>query len=799
MEQNSFGYWLKLKRKALDLTREELAKQVGYSAATIRKIEDEERYPSAQVVERLADVFKIPQNERTDFLRFARGNWKSAPVDKREEERTWRASGKSPRSNIPATTTSLIAREKEIALVREYLSGDDIRLVTLMGPPGIGKTRLSIEVARASLHDFPDGVFFVPLALLDDPNSIPSTIIPALGYMESGRNAPEDQLKESIGQKQMLIVLDNCEHLVEGAASISSQLLSACPGLKILATSRESFRIPGEWLYHVPAFDTPIESDIIHLNNASDFPALMLFVERARAVRSEFKLTADNIRTIAAICAHLDGLPLVIELIAARMRLMSPQALLERLSAQFVLTADGMRAPSERQKTLRNAIEWSYNLLSAEEQKLFAYLSVFSGGFTLGDVEAIFAHTVTEKPVPELLTLLLDKSLIRRVANESNEDHNEDRYEVLVTIREYALERLRQSGEETEVRNWHLAYFLGLAEKAGRELYGHNQLEWVSRLRLTRNNLRAALDWALETEQTESALQIARNLDWFWHICSDFVEAAQWVLRLLELPDVTLYPQAHAGVLAQLQHYKQVLGNYFAAQTQKGEARSYAEQSLSIARAHNDIHNSAYALSMIGLSLIIEKKFAEAQPVLEESSTLFQQSQDEWGYAYVVFLIGWSSFVQNDFAPALPIMEQACAIFKKLGERHFMSVSLRFIGTTRIRLGETRQGVEALRDSLTIAQQLGSKYEIAGAFYRLGQASQYLGNPTRAVSLFWAAKTAFNTLTSGMWTQGMDAEFETVLARCRAELGEPAFSEAVERGRAMTMEQAIEYALEDSP
>lgn len=245
MEQQSFGSWLKLKRKALDLTREDLAKQVGYSAATIRKIEDEERHPSTQVVERLAEILKIPQNERTDFLRFARGDLKSAPVEI-DETLPWRTSGKSPRSNIPATATSLIAREQELSLVREYLTKDDIRLVTLMGPPGIGKMRLSIEVARASSHDFPDGVFFVPLALLDNPNSIPSAIIQVLGYMENGHLSVEDQLVKGIGDKRMLIVLDNCEHLIDALAAFAFGILSACSRLKMLATSRESFRIPGE-------------------------------------------------------------------------------------------------------------------------------------------------------------------------------------------------------------------------------------------------------------------------------------------------------------------------------------------------------------------------------------------------------------------------------------------------------------------------------------------------------------------------------------------------------------------------
>ena len=688
----------------------------------------------------------------------------------------------------------MIAREKEIALVREYLSSDDIRLVTLMGPPGIGKTRLSIEVARASLDNFPDGVFFVPLALLDHPNSIASAIIQALGYMESGSNSPEDQLKESMGNKQMLIVLDNCEHLIEEVASISSQLLSACPGLEILATSRESFRIPGEWLYHVPAFDIPIESDTINLDNASDFPALMLFVERARAVRPDFKLTTDNIQTIAAICAHLDGLPLVIELIAARMRLMSPQALLERLSGQFVLTADGMRAPSERQKTLQNAIDWSYRLLSEQEQKLFLYLSVFSGGFTLADAEAIFARRFTKPSVPELLTLLLDKSLIQRLSNEAGEDQ----YEMLVTIQEYARERLQQTSEEAEVRNQHLAYFLRLAEHANPELYGHNQLEWLNRLSATRDNLRAALDWAIETKQTRSALDMARKLDWFWFIRSDHVEAAQSLLRVLEMPIVSSYPEAHAEILAQLEHHKHVLGNYIAAQLGESGTATFAKQALSIARAHNDVHNSARALAMIGLIMINVNSFVEAQSALEESRKLFQEVQDEWGDAYSFFVLGYKSFVQNDLASALPIMEQAYAIFKKLGERLFMCVALRYIGITRIKLHNIKQGIEALRDALNTAHQVGSKYETAATFYRWGQAAQYLGDPARTVSLFWAAKKAHDTIGMGIWTQGLDAEFETVLEQCRVVLGEAAFVEAVEQGRAMTMEQAIAFALGES-
>jgi predicted ATPase len=335
---------------------------------------------------------------------------------------------------------------------------------TLIGPPGMGKTRLSIEAARQALSDFADSVFFVGLAALDDPKLIAPTVRQALGYVEDPKLPADQQLVQAIGNKQLLIVLDNCEHLIEGVALLASDLLSTCPQIKIIATSRESLRIPGEWLYSVPTLGIPEENVPFDLETASRFPVLMLFAERARAVRSDFVLTTDNVRTISTICRHLDGLPLAIELIAARMRLMPPQALLERLSGQFILTADGMRSTSERQKTLNNAIRWSYNLLSEEEQKVFAYLSVFSGGFTLEAAEAMFWQTFTGKSVSDLVASLLDKSLLQRALESAA--RLEARYTMLVTIQEFARERLLEMGDAAEIRDRHLTYFCELAEQA---------------------------------------------------------------------------------------------------------------------------------------------------------------------------------------------------------------------------------------------------------------------------------------------------------------------------------------------
>lgn len=794
MEQHSFGHWLRLKRKALDLTREGLAERVGYSAATIRKIEAEERRPSAQMVERLADLFHLPLDERAAFLRFARGDWRVAPPEHLFQLTIAGLPSDFPplntlthRHNLPAQMTSFIAREAEIALILEYLAKDDIRLVTLIGPPGIGKTRLSIEAARAALQDFPDGVFFVALAPLEDPNLIAAATAEALGYVGAKNISTMEQIKEGIADKNLLLVLDNCEHLIDAVASLTFDLLSACAHLKILATSRESLRISGEWLYAIPAFDLPTESSSMNVENAFEHPALRLFAERARAVRSDFSLNEDNIKTVTAICARLDGLPLVIELIAARMRLMSPQALLARLSGRFVLTADGMRAASERQKTLNNAINWSYQLLPPEEQKLFAYLSVFSGGFTLETAEAMFTQKVTEKPLPTLIALLLNKSLLELVSD--FEESSEVRYTMLATIREFARARLREMGEETESRNLHLEHFLGLAEKADSELRGHNQLLWLSRLSAAHDNLRAALAWAIETKQTEIALQMARTLDWFWFVRSDHNEGRHWLQRVLALPDTVLYPELHSEILTQLAHHTWL-------QVGAEQARPFAESALSLARAHSDKHNTAKALAILGLVMVFENSFVVASSYLEESKVLFQEVNDQWGFAHAVMCLGTQSHIQQDWAASLILYKQVLQRFRDMGDRFFQGVALRFIGDLEMKLGNLESGVVALRKSLILSQQLDSKFEIGQTLWRCAEAVQRLEKPAHAVCLYSATNKVLDSI--GAWTEGDKSVIENDLAACRAALTEAEFEAALEQGRGMTTEQAIAYAFESS-
>lgn len=520
MAEVSFGEWLKRRRMAAGWTQAQLALQISCSTSALKKIEREERRPSTQIVQRIADIFDIAPQEQPRFLRFARGD-SQAEFSEILEDAPWRTPTRSASSNLPATPSSLIGRDLEIAAVRDYLVSDGIRLVTLIGPPGIGKTRLSIESARTASLDFPDGVFFVALAPLNDPTLLAVTVAQALGYVGVRNRSAAEQLKEGIGDKPILIVLDNCEHLIEDVARLASLLLSACSQVRILATSRESLRISGEWLYPVPALEAPREPVSTELQTASNFPALALFVERARAVRPDFDLNSENINAVSAICTRLDGLPLAIELIAARVRLMPPKALLERLDDQFILSADGMRAASTRQNTLRNAIGWSYNLLSQEEQELFAYLSVFSGRFTLKIAEKIFSEKGAARSVGALIASLFDKSLLQRALPARGEAG----LTMLVTIRQFALDQLRQMGKEANVRNRHLAYLIDVAASAEQEMRGARQIEWLRRLDALSDDLRAALEWAIETRQTQPALQLARKLHWYWFVRGDYTGA----------------------------------------------------------------------------------------------------------------------------------------------------------------------------------------------------------------------------------------------------------------------------------
>ncbi|HSL47060.1 MAG TPA: tetratricopeptide repeat protein [Anaerolineales bacterium] len=780
----------------------------------------------------------------------------------------WVTPSKS-RSNLPAPTTSLVGREQETLAIREYLHRADIRLLTLSGPPGIGKTRLGLEVAHVSLFDFSDGVFFVPLAPISDPALISLTVAQALGFVEVKLNTPLERLKTDIGGKQLLLVLDNLEHIIEGAALLISDLLSACPRLKILTTSREVLRVPGEWLYPVPTLGIPAQTQLHSLSpeEVSQYTALTLFAERARAARSDFVLDTDNLSTVAAICTKLDGLPLAIELIAARIRVMSPQALLAKLHNQFVLFADGMRAVPARQKTLHNAITWSYNLLSPDEQTLFVRLSVFSGGFTLEAAEAVFSQG-TNKPVSDLIALLLDKSLLQRTLDV----RGKPRFHMLVTIRQFAMDHLYPGGEEGEVRDWHLAYFLDIAEQADGKIPGLHQQDWLRRLGVDHDNFRSALEWCIYAQKTETALRLLNALCWAWMEREHFGEMYTWLDKVRTLPDLEGYPELYAGLLNYIGLMYWLSGGFDAAQSVLEE--SHAVWSGLDIDGERGLAEALCILGIIALSSGGDRQ--KARSFYEQSQKMYRKNGEKWSIAVDIVNLNWFVDEQNPAMAILLLDPGELDSYQKLG--HFWEIlgqvqvlgyfflrrrsyekayyflnqqlkidtSIQFMQGVVVGLGnlgdlqryqdhyeqathyyeeslaisrEHRQDTESLSlyglgmvalhhkdyrvanqhfiDYFKTAWQLDEHIRACDFLLASAAIAAGLNHPKRAAKLYGAA-LALCDLMEYRVVPFDHAEFDWHVHIALNQLGETVFEALTAKGRAMTMEQAIDYALETS-
>jgi predicted ATPase len=737
-----------------------------------------------QIIERLAEILNIPPNEQKRFLRYARGELKYAMKD-RIEETPWQATA-STRTNLPGSVTALIGRESELAEIRAYLMRAEVRLVTLIGPPGIGKTRLSIEAAGQSLSDFPDGVFFVALALLEDSSLIAFTTLQALGYVESKKLPADRQLLEGIGDKRMLIVLDNCEHLVQEAATFAAGFLSACPRLKIITTSRESLHILGEWLYTVPPLELPDRNSPMDVESAAQYPALTLFTERARAVQSDFALTAENIKTVSTICAQLDGLPLVIELIAAQLRLLSPQSLLERLNDRFILSAEGMRNASARQISLSQAIGWSYDSLTPDEQKLFAYLSVFSRRFTLPVAESIFSRHFAVKSVSDLIASLLDKSLLQR----SSDSRSEVRLTMLVTIHHFALERLRQMSEEIEIRNSHLAYFLDLAGQTDKEIHGPNQLEWINRAENELDNFRAAIGWALESQDADAGLRIASKLSFFCIVRGYLRDGIGWLEKTLA--------QSRGASAASKAEALRWLGGMLGFDSRDDYDRSslLLEESLILYRELEDRKGIAWALNSLGINALNRNEYAKATKLLGESLALRQELGDPWSIAQTLGNFASLAMQQGDDVNAKKYSEESLALFQRTGDPRSIARQLMELGDFARREGDFVRATTLLTQALSQLWQIRDQWSLTFVLDNLASLANAQGNPERSARLFGAAEYLREAI--GMPLQALDrAEYEQNVGSVRKNLDEMTFAKAWAEGRIMTLEQVFAYALEN--
>lgn len=780
MTEVSFGEWLKRQRMGRGLSREQLAHQIGCAAITLRKIEAEERRPSAQIVERLAEIFDIPPNERTAFISFSRGDWTKAPGEQRGET-PWRDSTQSPRTNVRAPLTSFIGRTKEVADVREYVSNPDTRLVTLVGPPGIGKTRLSLAVARESLPEFTDGVFFVGLAPLEDPNLVALTVAQTLGFVETPDRSSSKQLKDEIGHKHILVILDNVEHVLDTTAILVSDLLSACPRLKILTTSREAIHSPGEWLYPVPALHipTPAELQSMDMDGLSHFSAIKLFAERGRAVRPDFKLNADNVSAVTAICSQLDGLPLAIELIAARVRWMSAQALLSQLTDQLVLSSDGMRAVPTRQKKLLNAIGWSYNSLPEKEQTLFRRLGVFVGGWTLEEAQAICSSDGLETDdIPVLLTRLLEKSLVFL-----QEQAGQARYQMLVTIRQYAHEKLSEHRETERDRNRHLDFFLNLAEEAEAKLHGSQQLAWLERLEVELDNLRAALRWGFGNRM-EAGFRLASSLWLFWFMHAHFIEGHRWYDEALSLSGDSS-PYIRMRLLTGAASSALGRGDY-------EQLWILSEQSLALAREQANEWGIAMSLHHLGAAAMYQGDFKQAQILLEEGLDLSHKIGN-WAIAdYLLADLAFLAVTQGDYEQASAYYEEDLALSQKHQDGWASCYALGNLSSIAYTQGDFGRAKALGAQALALAYELGDRRMISFRLLDMGMVALRLGQPERAAKLIGTAE--FLALNTGIPFQPQ----ANLIAEMRTHLSESTFESLQSEGRAMPLDQAIALALEET-
>jgi predicted ATPase/DNA-binding XRE family transcriptional regulator len=656
-EELSFGEWLRQRRHILDLTQQELADQVGCARITLRRIEAGALKPSKELALILLEKLGAPESEREAWLRFARGL--SAPPEKSTESFT-----SQPTTNLPVSLTSFIGREKEQQEIASLLN--KYRLVTLIGPGGVGKTRLSLEVGQKMLKNYLNGVWLVELAPVLDPLLVPRTIAIAIGLRDEPQRPIIDMLSGYLREKQMLIILDNCEHVLDPCAQLVDTLLKNCPNLKILATSRESLGIMGEVTYPVPSLGLPNMEQL--LEKIRDYESVRLFEERAQLAQLGFLVTTENASSVAQICNQLDGIPLAIELVAARVRMFSTEQIAARLEQSLNLLTSGNRTSLPRHQTLQAAIEWSYDLLSPAEQTLFRRLSVFVNGWTLEAAEFVCSdENIKAEDILELLTQLINKSLV------NTEDlQNEPRYRMLETIRQYANEKLIASGESNMLTDQHLDYFLSLAETAEPHLRRKEQIEWLKRLDAEHENMRAALKWAMSKPTTEPVLRLAGALESYWDIRTHWSEGSHWLDQALqkEWSEANI---SHKAARAKALYCRADLAYQMDDLT---TLRTCAESALILCQEVKDFWGVAFSRTMIAEYWAQMGDSKVSKTLFEQSLMEFQKLGDARGQAFVLHLLARVLSIVGTREEYLECRQRAIIHARASGDRQSLGHSL---------------------------------------------------------------------------------------------------------------------------
>jgi predicted ATPase/DNA-binding SARP family transcriptional activator/DNA-binding CsgD family transcriptional regulator len=734
--------------------------------------------------------------------------------------------------NLPTPRTSFVGREQEMVEIRRELTMT--RLLTLTGTGGSGKTRLALELARDLVGAYPDGVWLVELAPLSEPELVAQEVAAALEIPERPGQPLTDTLVDALRPKRTLLILDNCEHLVDAAAQLVDILLGTCPHLRVLATSREALSVPGEMNRPVPPLPLPDPQRPSTVEELSGCESCQLFIQRARYRNPAFVLTPNNAWAVAEICRRLEGIPLAIELAAARVGL-SAEQIAERLADSLKLLTGGGRTTSRRQKTLRGTLDWSYELLSEPEQKLFEWLAVFAGGWTLEAAEAVgVGGGIDEEDMLDLLGRVVDKSLV--LAEASGEGRV--RYRMLELVRQYAWERLQMSGDAGEVQGRHAAYFLTLAEEAEPELSGPQQGLWVERLEGEHDNVRAALSWVLQSGESELGLRFGGALWRFWYTRGYLSEGIRWMEEVLAGGEPAAAPaQVKAlegmGWLTQLQGdierakatYEEMLeqsrklgakGNVATALNSlatlavtRGDnerARALLEENLSVLRELENERNTAttlkrfHALNLLGiLALNEEGNHARATALFEGSLDLAREVGDTNREGATLTNLGYVALLQGDNERATALSEEALAVARELGNAgvDILPEALVNLGLAALGQGNHERATASFKEGLAVAQEVGVKASVINALEAMATLAGTLGEASRVAHL-WGAAQAAREITSIALPPGERALHEPYLASARSRLGESAWEAALAEGRAMSLDRAAEYALSEA-